>query len=72
MEFVDLSKGVARYFSEIISVESGIKMLTSAIYCKKRKIYFRTDFLRIRLNIQKSKHLNFMANGNVKTTFGMF
>ena len=48
MELVDLSKGywipqrklgVARYFSEIISLESGIKMLTSAIYCKRRKIY---------------------------------
>jgi len=46
MEKVDLNKGywnpqrklrVAKHFSEIISLESRIKMLTSAFFCKRRK-----------------------------------
>jgi len=67
VEKVDLCKGywnpprktgVATHFFEIISLESQHKMLTSAFSEKRRRGYFFTDFLRIRLYKQKSKHIH--------------
>ena len=49
----------------------------SIVLRKRRKRYFFTDFLGIRLDIRKQTNLKgsenyYMANGNMKTIFGMF
>jgi len=49
--------GVTTHFFEIISLESQQKCCHQLFSEKRRKGYFFTDFLRIRLYIQKSKHI---------------
>ena len=48
--------GVATHFSEIISLETRTKRLISAFFCKTKTGFF-TNFLRICLFMQKSKHI---------------
>ena len=60
--------GVATHFFEIISLESQQKCWHHQHFSEKiRKQYFFTDFLRIRLHIQKRKH----SYKDYKTTLQM-
>jgi len=70
--------GVANTFSEIISLESPRKLLTLAFFRKKKtgkdissQIFQEFAFTCRKLN-KLIKILNYMVNGNIKTTFGMF
>ena len=49
--------GVATHFFQIISLESQQKCWHQHFSGKRRKQYFFTDFIRIHLNLQKSKRI---------------